>query len=84
MPPPRYADVFADEPMPIYPNFNEADISDKPTTLADYFPTPMNADQIAQLQDHWRGRMGALLGVDDMVKDVVGDAEAGRRVPATR
>ena len=73
LPPPRYADVFADEPMPIYPNFNEADISDKPTTLADYFPTPMNADQIAQLQDHWRGRMGALLGVDDMVKDVVGD-----------
>lgn len=71
VPPPRYRDVFADEPMPIYPNFNEADISDKPTTLAQYFPTQMTEEQVLQLQEHWRGRMGALLGVDDMVKDVV-------------
>jgi N-acetylglucosamine-6-sulfatase len=72
LPPPRYADVFANEPMPIYPNFNEADISDKPTTLAAYFPTQMTMQQHLELQDHWRGRMGALLGVDDMVKNVVG------------
>jgi arylsulfatase A-like enzyme len=72
LPPPRYADVFANEPMPIYPNFNEADISDKPTTLAAYFPTQMTMQQQLELQDHWRGRMGALLGVDDMVKNVVG------------
>jgi arylsulfatase A-like enzyme len=71
LPPPRYRDVFADKPMPIYPNFNEADISDKPTSLAQYFPTQMTEEQILQLQDHWRGRMGALLGIDDMVKDVV-------------
>jgi arylsulfatase A-like enzyme len=31
----------------------------------------MTEEQTLQLQDHWRGRMGALLGVDDMVKDVV-------------
>ena len=49
LPPPRYRDVFADEPMPIYPNFNEADISDKPTTLAQYFPTQMTEEQILQL-----------------------------------
>ena len=71
LPPPRYADVFANRPMPIYPNFNEADISDKPTTLADYFPTPMTMQQQLELQEHWRGRMGALLGVDDMVQEVV-------------
>ena len=58
-------------PMPIYPNFNEADISDKPTTLAAFFPTQMTAQQQAELQEHWRGRMGALLGVDDMVRNVV-------------
>jgi len=72
LPPPRYADVYADQDMPIYPNFNEADISDKPTTLAAYFPTPMTEQQQLELQEHWRGRMGSLLGVDDMVKNVIG------------
>ena len=71
LPPPRYADVFANRSMPIYPNFNEADISDKPTTLAAFFPTQMTAQQQAELQEHWRGRMGSLLGVDDMVRNVV-------------
>ncbi|GIK77301.1 MAG: hypothetical protein BroJett022_09910 [Actinomycetes bacterium] len=71
LPPPRYADVYADREMPIYPNFNEADISDKPTTLSAFFPTQMTEEQALQLQEHWRGRMGSLLGVDDMVKEVV-------------
>jgi arylsulfatase A-like enzyme len=71
VPPPRYADLYADEPMPIYPNFNEADLSDKPTTISAYFPTQMTPEQAAELQDHWRGRMGSLRGVDDMVADVV-------------
>jgi arylsulfatase A-like enzyme len=71
LPPPRYADVYADREMPIYPNFNEADISDKPTTLADFFPTQMTEEQVLQLQEHWRGRMGSLLGVDDMVNEVI-------------
>ncbi|MCL4288480.1 MAG: sulfatase, partial [Thermoleophilia bacterium] len=72
LPPPRYADVYADREMPIYPSFNEADISDKPTTLSAYFPTQMTEQQALELQDHWRGRMGSLLGVDDMVAEVVG------------
>ncbi|MCB0874941.1 MAG: sulfatase [Solirubrobacterales bacterium] len=71
LPPPRYRDVFADEPMPLYPNFNEEDISDKPTSIASYFPTQMTMQQQLELQDHWRGRMGSLLGIDDMVKEVV-------------
>ena len=71
LPAPRDVNVFADAELPRYPNFNEADISDKPNTLAQYFPTQMTEEQILQLQDHWRGRMGALLGVDDMVEDVV-------------
>ncbi len=71
VPPPRYADVYADAVLPRYPNFDEADLSDKPTTLSDFFPDPFTADEIDALQDHYRGRMGSLLGVDDMVAGVV-------------
>jgi arylsulfatase A-like enzyme len=68
--PPRYADRFANAELPRYPNFDEADMSDKPQLLQDTFP-PLTDDQIASLTDHYRGRMGSLLGVDDMVADVV-------------
>ncbi len=70
LPPPRYKNVFARLPLPAYPNFDEADISDKPALLSQVFPflTPL---QIEQLTAHYRGRMGALLGVDDMVERVV-------------
>jgi len=71
LPPPRYADRFANTALPRYPNFDEADISDKPTTLAAYFPNPMTADDIQSLTEHYRGRMGSLLAVDDMVARVV-------------
>ena len=70
LPAPRHATRYAEAPMPRYPNFNEADMSDKPA-LAAFFPEPMNEDQIAALQDHYRGRMGSLLAVDDLVKRVV-------------
>jgi arylsulfatase A-like enzyme len=71
VPPPRYAGLYANKSMPIYPNFNEADLSDKPTTLLDFFPTQMTDEQVAELQEHWRGRMGSLRGVDDMVASTV-------------
>jgi arylsulfatase A-like enzyme len=70
LPPPRYATRFANAPLPRYPNFNPADISDKPG-IAAFFPNPLNADEIAALQDHFRGRMGALLAVDDLVARVI-------------
>jgi N-acetylglucosamine-6-sulfatase len=70
LPPPRYANVFANALMPRYPNFNPANIDDKPAVKA-YFPTQLSDLEIAQLQDHYRGRMGSLLGVDDMVERLV-------------
>jgi N-acetylglucosamine-6-sulfatase len=70
VPPPRYATRFATTPLPRYPNFNEADLSDKPAVAA-FFPNPLTDDEIAALQDHFRGRMGALLAVDDLVERVV-------------
>jgi len=70
LPAPRHADRFAQTPLPRYPNFNDPDISDKPA-IEEYFPEPMTEDQIASLTDHYRGRMGSLLAVDDLVQRVV-------------
>jgi N-acetylglucosamine-6-sulfatase len=70
LPAPRHASRFATTPLPRYPNFNEADLSDKPA-IQSFFPEPMGEEQIAALTDHYRGRMGSLLAVDDLVKRVV-------------
>jgi N-acetylglucosamine-6-sulfatase len=70
LPPPRYARRFASTPLPAYPNFGEADLSDKPTLLGAVFK-PLTGVQIEQLTAQYRGRMGALLGVDDLVERVV-------------
>jgi arylsulfatase A-like enzyme len=72
VPAPRHADVFADAELPRYPNFNEEDISDKPGSIQTFFPNQMSGSEIDSLTDHYRGRMGSLLAVDDMVKRVVG------------
>lgn len=70
LPAPRHAKRYAQTPMPRYPNFNEEDMSDKPA-LATFFPMPMTEEQIASLEEHYRGRMGSLLAVDDLVARVV-------------
>src|SRR3954453_8029653 len=72
-PPPRYANVFANTPLPNWPDFDEEDVSDKPAMLGQLLKWPMSADDKASLTDHYRGRMGALMGVDDMVAKVVGE-----------
>jgi N-acetylglucosamine-6-sulfatase len=70
LPPPRYADRFATTPLPRYPNFDEADVSDKPSFLGAIWPR-LTGDDIASLTAHYRGRIGSLLGVDDLVERVV-------------
>jgi arylsulfatase A-like enzyme len=70
LPPPRYANRFANALLPRLPNFNPQNIDDKPAIKA-FFPQQLSQLEIDQLQAHYRGRMGALLGVDDMVERVV-------------
>ncbi len=72
LPAPRDAGVFADAELPRYPNFNELDISDKPAVEA-YFPNQLSDKEIGELTAHYRGRMGALLAVDDLVARVKGE-----------
>ncbi|MGH2974938.1 MAG: sulfatase family protein [Solirubrobacterales bacterium] len=68
-PPVRYANAFANEPLPKPPNFNEADVSDKPKAIR-RLPL-LNSSQIATIRRKYRCELESLLGVDDGVKKVI-------------
>jgi N-acetylglucosamine-6-sulfatase len=70
VPAPRDATLAAHLAMPRYPDFNEADMSDKTAILQFLFPQPMSDAVIASLERHYRGRTGSLFAVDDMVARV--------------
>jgi arylsulfatase A-like enzyme len=70
VPAPRHRHVFEDAPLPRSPNFNEADVSDKPQLVFSMFP-PLDQQQIDDLTAHYRGRYGSLLAVDEAVAKLV-------------
>ena len=68
-PAPRHADRFANTPMPTPPNFNEADVSDKPTLIRRL--APITPRQRANIQENWQQRRETLLAVDEAVTSIV-------------
>ena len=69
VPAPRYKDRFAATPLPTPPNFNEADVSDKPAAIR---RRPLiNARAHAAIQENWQQRRETLLAVDDAVASIV-------------
>ena len=65
----RHAQAFDLEPLPQPPNFNEADVSDKPARIRN-FPL-LSSDQISDIQRKYRCELESLLSVDEGVKQVV-------------
>ena len=69
-PAPQYLGVFGDITAPQPPNFDEANVSDKPEQIRD---TPLLSDaQLADIDRRYRGRLESLLSVDDEVKRIFG------------
>jgi N-acetylglucosamine-6-sulfatase len=68
-PAPRHATAFQSEPLPQPPNFNEADVSDKPQGIRDN--PPLSAGDIANITKNYRCRLGSLLSVDEGVGEVM-------------
>jgi N-acetylglucosamine-6-sulfatase len=64
-PPYRYRDTFDDVPLPKPPSFNEADVSDKAANIRSL--PKLTKEQIAEIADNYRGRLGAVRAVDDQV-----------------
>jgi N-acetylglucosamine-6-sulfatase len=69
-PAPQYLGRVGDIGAPRTPNFNEADVSDKPDAVKNL--PPLSDDQLADLDRRYRGRLESLLSVDDEVKRIVG------------
>jgi N-acetylglucosamine-6-sulfatase len=69
-PPQRYEQLSKSFQLPRPPNFDEADVGDKPSVVASKTPPLTNA-QIAQLQLDYEGRGGSLRAVDDRVGRMV-------------
>jgi N-acetylglucosamine-6-sulfatase len=68
-PAPRHADAFASEPLPMPPNFNETDVSDKPDGIQNN--PPLTGGDIADITRNYRCRLGSLLSVDEGVGRVM-------------
>jgi arylsulfatase A-like enzyme len=65
----RYKDRFKGTPLPQPPNFNEADVSDKPRDIQ---RRPLlNERRIAAVQENWQQRRETLLAVDDAVTAII-------------
>jgi arylsulfatase A-like enzyme len=68
-PAPRHAHAFDSEPLPRPPNFNEANVSDKPGQIRER--PLLGPAQIADIQRMYRCELESLLSVDEGVKKVV-------------
>jgi N-acetylglucosamine-6-sulfatase len=69
VPAPRYKNHFASTPLPQPPNFNEADVSDKPASIRRR--ALLTPRQIAGIQKNWQERRETLLAVDDAVVSII-------------
>jgi arylsulfatase A-like enzyme len=68
-PAPRHATAFDSEPLPQPPNFNEADVSDKPAAIQGL--EPISPERFQNAQRRYRCRMESLLSVDDGVRRMI-------------
>src|SRR4051794_9038454 len=69
-PAPQYLGAFGDVTVPHSPNFDEADVSDKPERIRDM--PHLSDSQISDIDRRYRGRLESLLSVDDEVKRIFG------------
>ena len=80
-PAPRHADAFDSAALPMSPNFNEADVSDKPEQLRD---RPLLDDAaVADLTRRYRCQLESLLSVDEGVGAVLDQLRADRELYKT-
>lgn len=79
--PPDHQKEFAGEVAPRNPNFNEANVSDKPSFVRDN--PSLTARSKKYIDSSYRHRLRMLLAVDDMVKGIVQDLQASGELDNT-
>ncbi len=71
VPPPGAENEFEGIGAPRTPSFNEADISDKPQWFQSTHPVLINASGIATIDETYRRHLQTMLGVQEMVRQVL-------------
>src|SRR4029450_2157662 len=66
---PRHAGLFAATPLPISPNYNEKNVSDKPAAIQS-LPL-LGSTALSSLTNTYQNRLRSLQSVDDLVDSVV-------------
>jgi arylsulfatase A-like enzyme len=69
VPDPLDTTLFDGEPLPQPPNFNEQDVSDKPTLIRD--SPEIGAEEQADIQRRWGCALASLVSVDRGVADII-------------
>jgi N-acetylglucosamine-6-sulfatase len=80
-PAPRHAQLFLDRKAPRTPNFNEADVSDKPAYI--HHRPPLTRSQINYIDEHNRFRLQSLQAVDDGIEAIVNTLKATNQLDKT-
>jgi N-acetylglucosamine-6-sulfatase len=65
----RHQDQFATTPLPQPPNFNEADVSDKPQWVQSH--PRLTQEFMSYMQDAYRQRLRSMLSVEDLLKQIL-------------
>lgn len=81
VPAPRHVGLYDNLPLPNRPNFNEADVSDKPGFVK-LFPL-LDSAGIADTTNQFRRRRESLLSVDDLVERVINALQAAGKLSNT-
>lgn len=77
----RHIGAFGSEPLPTPPNFNEADVADKPQGLATR--PALTEAQIAETTRDYRCRLESLLAIDEGIERIVNALEASGELDNT-
>ncbi len=80
-PAPRHEKMFANVTVPRPPNFNEDDVSDKPSHIRNR--PKLTAAQIKRLDEDYRKRLQSLQAVDDMIETLVNSLKANGQLDNT-
>jgi len=70
----KYANAFANAPLPIDPSFNEKNVKDKPAWIRRI--KRFGPGLIAKIQTRYQHRLETLLSVDDAVERIVNDLQS--------
>lgn len=80
-PAPRHANLFPDAKAPRTPNFNEADVSDKPAYISNR--PLLTQQQINTIDEDYRNRLRSLQAVDEGIQTIVDTLKANGQLDNT-